>query len=270
MIFAMKTPRPAVTILSAITLVVLAGRAAGQTRPLITEEATTAKRGTIALEVGGDAMRDERNFLTFMPRNVARGPLFRFVFSPGDTVEIDVEWVARVAAFDDPSYGTVSDWGDVSLRTKVRVLAGDGRRPTLALRYSLTLPETSFGNGLGPNVLRMTADALVSQSLAGFRLHANAGLGIHEEVLRPHEQRDFLSYGVALERALGGGVTALGELAGLAGRGLPGAEAHSELRLGLRLGSGRLRADAALRRGLAKADGTWGATAGLRWVLSGS
>ena len=33
------------------------------------------------------------------------------------------------------------------------------------------------------------------------------------------------------------------------------------------LGRGRLRADAAVRRGLAAADGTWGLTAGLTWVV---
>ena len=272
MLSGMKTLRRAAIASLGVALVALAGRAAGQTRPLLTEEATTASQGTITWEVGGDFMRQEPNFLTGRARDVAQGPAFRFVFSPGDAVEIDVEWVARVAAFHDPVYGNASDWGDVTLRTKARVWAGGGERPTVALRYSLTLPETkccAAGSGLGPNVLRMTADVLVSQRLAGLTLHANAGLGIHDEVLRPHEQRDFLTYGVAVERPLGRRVAALGEIAGRAGRGMPGADAHSELRLGLRLGSARLRWDAALRRGLDPADGTWGVTAGLRWMLAG-
>ena len=205
-------------------------------------------------------------------RDAAQGPALRFVFSPGDAVEVDLEWVARVAAFNDPTYGNVSDWGDVTLRTKMRVLKGDARRPTLAVRYSVTLPETkccASGYALGPNVLRMTADALASQEVAGLTLHANAGLGIHDEVLRPHEQRDFLIYGLAFERPLARSVAVLGEWAGRAGRGMPGADSHSELRLGLRLGGERLRFDAALRRGLDPADGRWGATAGMRWVPNG-
>jgi hypothetical protein len=53
------------------------------------------------------------------------------------------------------------------------------------------------------------------------------------------------------------------EWAGLAGSGMPGADAHSELRAGVRLGAGDWRADGALRRGLDDADGTWGLTAGV-------
>jgi len=270
MLSAMKTLRRAATVFLGIALCALAGRALGQTRPLLTEQAQTAPAGTIVWEVGGDFMRQEPNFLTGQLRDVAQGPTLRFVFSPGDAVEIDVEWVARVAAFHDAVYGNVSDWGDVTLRTKARVWAGSGHRPTVALRYSLTLPQTkccSVPNGLGPNVLRMTADALVSQPVAGFTLHGNVGFGNQDEVLRPHEQRDFLTYGVAIERPLGRRVVVLAERAGRAGRGMPGADSHSELRLGLRLGSRRLRWDAALRRGLDPADGKWGATAGLSWTL---
>jgi hypothetical protein len=48
---------------------------------------------------------------------------------------------------------------------------------------------------------------------------------------------------------------------------MPGADERSEARAGLRYGRGRLRLDAAVRRGLADADGTWGLTAGLAWRL---
>ena len=56
-------------------------------------------------------------------------------------------------------------------------------------------------------------------------------------------------------------------MAGRAGDGLPGAEQRSEARLGLRFGRGRVRGAAAVRRGLAPADGTWGGTLGLSWTL---
>ena len=86
-----------------------------------------------------------------------------------------------------------------------------------------------------------------------------------DEVYRPHDQRDFLSYGLALEWPATGRLAILAEVNGRAGDGEPGAEVRSEARAGLRLGSGRLKWDVALRRGLARADGTWGATAGLTW-----
>jgi hypothetical protein len=136
-------------------------------------------------------------------------------------------------------------------------------RPAIAARFGVLLPETSFGNGLGPNALRMSAQMLVSKALGSLTLHGNAGLALHDEVYRPHEQRDFLAYGLAAEYRLGRRLALVGDWAGLAGSGMPGAAAHSELRAGVRWGSGDWVADGALRRGLDVADGTWGVTAGV-------
>lgn len=249
--------------------VALAGRATAQTRPLQTEEATTAARGTLVLEAGADAIRDEPNFLTGRPRDRWGGPVLRLVHSPSDNVEIDVEWTARVGQRDDPDFGSVSDWGDVGLRAKVRLVDEGPGRPAVGARFGVLLPETSFGNGLGPNALRMSAQVLVSKTVRAVTLHGNVGLALHDEVGRPHEQRDFLAYGLAAVGRLRPGVALVGEWAGLAGKGQPGADAHGELRAGARLGSGRLRADAAVRRGLLSADGTWGVTAGVTFRLRG-
>jgi len=249
-----------------MAVVALAAVSAGaQTRPLLTEEASTAAAGTLSLEVGGDYMCCEPGFLAAGRRDRADGPVARLVASPSANVEIDVEWVARVAAFGGAAADDVSDWGDVSLRVKVRLIEGR-RGPTLAARFGVTLPETRYLTGIGPNTLRFSSQVLATQRLAAWRLHANAGLAIHDEAQRAHEQRDFLHYGVALEGPVGAPVACVAEVNGLAGDGMPGVEAHHELRLGLRLGRGRLRADAALRRGLGDFDGTWGATAGLTWL----
>jgi hypothetical protein len=253
-------------LLTAILAASAAAPALAQTRPLSTEEAGTAPAGRVVLEAGVDAIRAEPNFLTGHERDRYDLPVLRLVFSPAGNVEIDVEWIGRVVARDDPDIGPVSDWGDVTLRTKVRLVDEAAGRPALAARFAVTLPETSFGTGLGPNTLRMAAQLLLTKTAGGFAFHANAGLGLQDEVLRPHEQRDFLVYGVALVRQLGPGAALAAEVAGRAGKGAPGAEARSEARLGVRLGSGRLRADAAVRRGLAAAGGTWGLTAGLSWV----
>jgi hypothetical protein len=242
---------------------VLLGTAAAQTRPLQTEEATTARAGTLVLEVGADAIQDEPNFLTGQPRDRWAGPVLRLVHSPADNVEIDVEWTARVGEKDDPVFGSVSDWGDVGLRAKVRFVDEGPGHPAFSARFGVLLPETSFGNGLGPNALRMSAQMLVSKTVGGLTLHGNAGLALHDEVGRPHEQRDFLAYGIAVEERLRRGLAVVAEWAGLAGKGMPGADAHSELRGGVRLGAGRVRADAALRRGLLDADGRWGLTGGV-------
>jgi hypothetical protein len=259
---------------AALAVVVIgAGHAVGQDRPLLTEPASTARAGTLVFETGFDVLASEPSYLTGVERHRWDGPLLRLVYSPADNVELDLEWVARVGVWNEAGREAQgSDWGDVSLRAKWRILAGRPGRPRLAARFGVVLPQTQFEDeqfrplGLGPNTLRAFVEALLSQPLGPLRLDVNAGLLLHEEVFRPHEQRDFFSYGIAARWAARPAVELVAELNGRSGDGMPGAQQRSEFRLGLRLGSGRLRGDAALRRGLLAADGTWGATLGLAWV----
>ena len=259
----------------AVLLLLGAGSAAGaQTRPLRTETAETAAAGTLVLETGFDVIADEPSYLTGALRTRWDGPLLRAVYSPADSVELDVEWVAAVGVTGEKGRGEVQswDWGDVALRAKWRFARGGGRRPALGTRFGVFLPQTSFEDtefrplGLGPNTLRAFVEALVTQPVGRGRLLANAGLLIFDKVLDLHDQNDFLSYGLALEWPLGSGLTAVAEVAGRAGQGSPGADQSSEARAGVRYRRGRVRFDAAVRRGLLATDGTWGVTAGLAWT----
>jgi hypothetical protein len=254
-------------VLAASLSLAFAARAFAQTRPLATEEASTAAAGTVVLEAGASAISGEPNFLTGAARDRWDGPELRVVYSPAGNVELDVEWTARVGVRGDPDFGDVSDFGDVALRAKVRVAGRPGGRDAVGLRFGVLLPETSFGNGLGPNALRTAAQVLASKAVGSATVHLDAGVAIHDEPLRAHEQRDLFAYGAAVTWPLGR-VTLVGEVAGLAGRGSPGADARSEARAGARLGTGRLRIDGAARRGLGRAAGEWGITAGVSWTLS--
>jgi hypothetical protein len=255
------------TAVLALGVLLSAGAAHPQTRPLQTEEATTGPAGRLLLEVGQDAMRDEPNFLTGHLRNRFDGPTLRLVWSPADTVEVDLEWVSWIATPDDPDFEGASDFGDVTLRTKLRFRDGGERGPTFGARYVVTLPETEYEEGLGPNTLRMSAQFLLTQPIGRARLHLNAGLELEDQPDRDHFQRDLLAFGAALEAPLATNLRVMGELAGKAGDGTPGTDEHIEARLGAAWNRGRFGVDAAIRRGLADADGTWGATAGVRFLL---
>jgi hypothetical protein len=251
-----------------------AAEAAAQNRPLRTEPAVTAPAGTLVFETGFDVIADEPSYVTGVERTRWDGPLLRLVYSPAANVELDFEWVARVGVAGEAGRGDIqsSDWGDVTLRAKWRIVEGGGTCPTLGVRFGVILPETSFDDkqfnplGLGPNTIRAFVEGLLTRPAGRGLIHVNAGLFLHDEVYRPHDQRDFLSYGVALEWPATPRLSLLAEVAGRTGDGEPGADVRSEARAGLRLGGGRLRGDVALRRGLATADGTWGITAGLAWT----
>jgi hypothetical protein len=236
-----------------------------QDRPLRTEPATTAPAATLRLEVGASLMNDEPNYLTGEVRDRWEAPEIRFTYAPSDNVELDIDWVGFVGAFEDPTFGDVSDYGDVSLSAKWRF----AEEPAVGTRFAVALPQTSYGNGLGSNVMRFSAELLFTHAWSGLTVHANGGLFLHPEVERAHEQRDFLSYGLAVEIPLGQRLDLVAEAAGRAGNGVPGADERGEARAGLRLRLGGVRLDAAVRHGLQAADGTWGATAGFTFTREG-
>jgi hypothetical protein len=260
----------------ALLLLLLTTAASAQDRPLRTETATTARGGTLVFETGVEAIADQQSYITGLERTFWDGPLLRLVYSPADNVELDLEWVALVGVWGEPGREVESVfWGDVSLRAKWRIVEGRGGRPTLGARFAVTLPETEFEDkefrplGLGPNTTRVAIEGLLSHPFGRVRLDANLGFLLFEEVFRAHEQRDFVSYGLAFAWTLRPSLALVAEIAGRAGDPMPGAEQSSEIRVGARYGAGRVRGDVALRRGLCATDGTWGLTAGLSWTVRG-
>jgi hypothetical protein len=256
-----------------VLLLSFAASGFAQEVPFQTETAVTAKARTLVLEAGFEAIADEPSYITGLARNRWEGPLLRLVYSPADNVELDLEWIARVGVWNEEGREVQgSDWGDVTLRAKWRIHDWGPGRPTIGARFGVTLPQTEYEDeefrplGLGPNTLRAFAQALFTQPLGPVRLDANAGMLLFDEVLRQHEQRDFVMFGVALEWAARPAFRVAGEVAGRLGDGHPGAEQRAEARLGVRVGGGRWRAAGAVRRGLCEADGSWGATVGLTFV----
>ena len=257
----------------ATLLLLLAVSAGAQTRPLLTEQATTGPTGRLVLETGFQAIADEPNYLTGVERTRWEGPLLRLVYSAADNVDFGLEWAGVVGTTSVPGERAVSAGGDVTLRAKLRVLKGEGRRPTLASRFGVILPDTPFNDkqfnplGLGPNTFRFFLEGVVTWPVGSVLLDGNAGLFLQDEVLRPHEQRDFLSYALALRWPAKAALEVVGEFAGRAGIPEPGAPRQSEVRVGVRLGHGPVRFDAALRRGVISVQGTWGGTVGLSWTV---
>ena len=249
-----------------MALVLVAAPLAAQTRPLETETALTVDAGTTTLETGGAWMADEPNFLTGNPRDRWAVPLVRLVHAPADGIELDLEWAGLVGAIDDPDFGSSTDWGDLTLRAKWRFRKRDAGL-NLGVRFEVTLPQTEAVEGLGPNTLRFSAQVLTTRVAGAWTFHLNGGLAIHDQLEDAGLQSDFLDYGLALERRLWRSWQLVGEVSGLAGAGSIGTESHAEARLGIRHGLGRLAWDAAVRRGLLRADGNWGATLGLSWTL---
>ncbi len=260
---------------AALLLLGAASTAAAQSRPLRTETAETAAVGTLVLETGFDVIADEPSYVTGASRTRWDGPLLRAVYSPADSVELDVEWVAAVGVAGEEGRGDIQswDWGDVALRAKWRFARGGGRRPALAARFGVVLPQTSFEDeqfrplGLGPNTLRAFVEALVDAA----RRPGPASRGRGPPALRPGPEAPRPER-LPLVRSR---ARVAARLAAHGGRGGGGPGRTGQPRRRPELGGARrsaLRAAgacASTRRcgaGCSHTDGTWGVTAGLAWT----
>ena len=211
-----------------VAAVALSGSAASaQTRPLQTEEATTAPRGTFVLEVGADAIHDEPNFVT--------GGLARPLGGARAAPRLLAGGQRRDRRRVDGPRGTAR-------RSRFRQRLRLGRRRP-AREGAL------HGRGAGPSGHRRAfrrapardelrqrprsqraahgrPGAGRARTSGAITLHGNAGLALHDEVFRPHEQRDFFAYGLAAR-----GPAQPGSRWSGSGRGWPAAASPARTRI---------------------------------------
>ena len=253
----------------------LGSTAAAQTGPMLTPSAFIEAPGHIGLDLLGMTIGKEPNYLTYaetgaiQERTRIDGPIIRLTYVPSERAEFGVEFNGQTFAVQDPRYKeTISDWGDVTLRAKLGLKKGEiGVSPAIATQFEVSLPNTSFGNGLGPNTVRMAAVLLLGFRTGKLTLNGNAGIAIQDEPLRAHEQRDFVSLSGSIAYQVAEHFELFADAGGYFGDGVPGAISKREARGGLQYQLSMFGKESKLylgaRRGLVDFTGDWGVVAGL-------
>jgi hypothetical protein len=246
---------------------------------MLTPSAFIEAPGHLGLDVLGLTIGKEPNYLTFaetgviVPRTRIDGPLIRLYYVPSERAEFTAEFNGQTFAIKDPRYkGTVSDWGDATLRAKLGLAKGEvSTSPAVALQFEVSLPNTSFGNGLGPNTIRLGSSLLVGYKTEKLTLNGNAGIAIQDEPLRQHEQRDFVNLSGSIVYKATETFDGFVDAGGYLGDGVPGAIAKREVRFGVlhhRDLFGRATTlFLAGRRGLVDFQGKWGVVVGLSTAI---
>lgn len=259
----------------AAALAVAATGASAQTGPMLTPSAFIEAPGHVGLDIFGLTIGKEPNFLTYaesktiQPRTRVDGPVIRLSYVPSERAEFTAEFNAQTFAIKDPRYKkTISDWGDATLRAKLGLAKGEtSASPAVAVQFEVSLPNTSFGNGLGPNTIRLASSLLVGYKTEKLTLSGSGGIAIQDEPLRQHEQRDFAALSGSIAYKVSEHFEAFGDVGGYLGDGVPGAIAKREARAGIQyyhdLFGRSSRFFAAGRRGLVDFQGKWGVVMGL-------
>jgi len=246
---------------------------------MLTPSAFIEAPGYFGFDLYGQTMGEEPNYLTYAENGTIQlrtrvdGPVIRFNYVPSSRAEFGAEFNIQTYAINDPRYATtISDFGDITLRGKLGLAEGEvSRAPAVALQFEVILPITSFGNGLGPNTVRLESVLLAGYKTEKLTLNGRVGLAIQDEPLRAHEQRDFLVLSGSIAYKVSETFEAFVDGGGFYGDGVPGAHADSEVRAGLKHYRTMFGKNTSFylagRRGLVDFTGTWGVVAGFTTAI---
>jgi hypothetical protein len=266
------------------TLLLLAGVASAQQRPLATEDPETIGAGRVLIEAGLDVERDVFYPVSGLVGNRLSVPTFGVSIGLSSIAEIQLDGgfyqrlsiterrPAPLSEILDFSGTRTSDIEDLVLATKVRLLTEAPGRPALGLRFATKLPNASNESGLGHDMTDFFASLLVAKTVQSVRVVGNAGVAIlGDPTSVAPEQNDLLTFGVSVARAMTTAAEVVGEINGRLhianGDPDPGAENRAVMRLGGRYTRGPVRFDAGVLFGITSRDPQIGATVGFTWVL---
>ena len=271
--------------IAAMAMVLSACPALAQQRPLVTEDPETIGDGRMLVESGFDYLRDVDYPASGLKGHLRRVPSIGISLGVGSVGEIQIDGglynhlsitdrrAAPLSSMLTVSGATTSDFEDMVVGTKIRIVPEGRVRPSMALRSATRLPMASNEKGLGLDTMDFFSTLLVAKTVRAVRLVGNMGLGILGDPTRGDRQNDVLLYGISLAWAMAPNVEVVGEVNGHKDtrNGIPpvGTESRSMVRLGARHTIGAFRADAALLFGLEPADPGLGVTAGFTYVFDG-
>jgi hypothetical protein len=256
-----------------------------QQRPLVTEDPETIGAGRMLIEGGVDVAHNQEYPVSGLKGNLWRIPTIGLSFGLSSIAELQIDGGLRdrlaiasrnpnapLASLLTVTGDTTSDFEDVIVATKIRLVSESDSRPAIGIRFSTKLPDASNESGLGTDSMDFHALLLGAKTVESVRVVGNLGFGILSDPVQGNRQNDVLMYGLSFARAVTQQSELVGELNGrLSTRGgepFPGTESRALLKLGGRYTQGPVRFDAGVFFGLTTIDPTIGFTAGFTYVFN--
>jgi hypothetical protein len=256
-----------------ILCVVLPARA--QRRPLQTDDASLVAVGHVRAELGVEFLQGQRYSLSGLKGDLTRLGVLSMHAGVGEYAEFQLSGVVRnflsvtqrTPPVIPPDFegNATSDFGDLVLGAKLKLLPESPRRPALAFKFSVQLPNASNESGLGKDETEFYGTLIFAKSLGRAQILGNLGLAILGSPVVPNTQADKLVYGFAGIVPLYSRLNLVAEVYGLQGPQRTGNEDSGQARVGLQFLSGSLRWDAAAIAGLRHDDADSGLALGVTY-----
>ena len=273
-------------VIAFVVALAAAWPAAAQQRPLVTEDPETIGSGLILFEGGFDVQKDLFFPVSGLEGNLLRAPTLGLSFGLSSIAELQLDGglynrlsvtdrhAAPLSSMLDFTGDSTSDFEDIVVATKIRLLSETPGRPAVGVRFATKLPNASNENGIGLDTTDFYASFLLGKTVQSVRLVGNAGLGILGDPTRGDRQGDVLQYGFSVARAVRQGFEIVGEINGRYQpsddvTAPPGSDSRAAMRVGARITQKTVRLDGGIILGMTSRDPGFGFTAGLTWVFRG-
>ena len=256
-----------------------------QQRPLETQDPEPIAGQKILLKVGAVFLREQSFPVSGLRGNYTNVPNIGLSFGVGGVAEFQIDHASRqylrvIDRFAGPrdhalEFGgdSTSDFDDLVVGAKMRILSEGSNRPSLGFHFSTRLPNASDDQGLGQDTVDFHNSFLMGKTMGPVRAVLNLGLGILGDPTNATRQNDVMLYGVSVVGGLSDSLEAVGEVNGhrstRAGEVPPGTDSTAFVRAGLRYLRGNVRIDGAIIWGLYEQDATIGGTVGVSWLFDG-
>ncbi len=265
--------------------IMVTGPAFAQHRPLETQDPESIEEGRILMRTGVVHLREQSFPVSGLRGHHTNVPSVGFSFGVGGVAEFQVDhasyqYLRVTERFDGPrdhvptfEGDSTSDFDDLVVGAKIRVLGERSRSPSLGVHFSTRLPNASDESGLGQDTIDFHNSLLVGKTMGRLRTVLNLGLGILGDPTSGTRQNDVLLYGVSAVGRLSDSFEAVWEINGRrntrSGDVPPGTDSSAFTRAGLRYLRGDIRIDGAMVWGLYEHDATIGGTFGISWMFDG-
>lgn len=262
----------------------LAVVAAGQQRPLLTEDVDIIPPGSLRIEAGIDFVQKAKYPVSGLTGDLTRAGVIGITIGLAPNVEVQVEGVAQNLLSINtrgPSAiplnlaagaNSTNDVGDFTLWTKIKLRNETASLPSVGFRFGVQLPNSNQNRGLGLNQTNAYGQILFGKKFgrdARVNTFGNLGIAILTAPTGLFTQNDVLTYGLAGIVRLNKQFSLAGEVNGRAntrpGSGPLGTESQGEARLGMQVRASGLRFDFAGIRGLTKLSPRSGLTVGVTY-----
>lgn len=258
-----------------------------QQRPLLTDDVDITPSGSLQISAGVDFTQNEKFPLSGLKGDLTRVGNINVRLGVNSNVEIEVEGTLQnYLSVNSRSTSAIplniannssNDFGDFIVSTKIKLLSETKRRPSIATKTSIQLPNSDQSRGIGTNQINYFGKLIIgkhfgktySNKQRQVNVFGNIGIGLMTAPTQLFTQNDIFLYGLGSVVRVNKNINIVGDISGRQNtrKVTPlGTESLSQLRFGTQIKTSGLRFDTAAIIGLSKFSPRSGITFGVTYT----